>query len=63
MDTLYGKSPVEKIHLERVCYYCMRIAKEMNMKEIELEQLRWTGLFHDIGKVTIDKEILEKREN
>lgn len=61
MYTLYEKSSVEKIHAERVCYYCMRIAKEMNMKEIELEQLRWTGLLHDIGKVTIDKEILEKK--
>ncbi|WP_303871258.1 HD domain-containing phosphohydrolase [Acetobacterium wieringae] len=61
MYTLYEKSEVEKIHAERVCYYCMRIAKEMNMKEIELERLRWTGLLHDIGKVTIDKEILEKK--
>ena len=32
------------------------------MKEKELEQLRWTSLFHDIGKVTINQEILEKKE-
>ena len=62
MYTLYQKSAVEKIHAERVCYYCMRIAEEMNMKEKELEQLRWTSLFHDIGKVTINQEILEKKE-
>lgn len=61
MCTLYEKSGVEKIHAERVCYYCMRIAEEMNMEEKELEQLRWTSLLHDIGKVTIKKEILEKK--
>ncbi|WP_373482443.1 HD domain-containing phosphohydrolase [Acetobacterium sp.] len=61
MCTLYEKSEVEKIHAERVCYYCMRIAEEMNMEEKELEQLRWTSLLHDIGKVTIKKEILEKK--
>jgi diguanylate cyclase (GGDEF)-like protein/PAS domain S-box-containing protein len=61
MCTLYEKSGVEKIHAERVCYYCMRIAEEMNMEEKELELLRWTSLLHDIGKVTIKKEILEKK--
>lgn len=60
MSTLYDKSEAEKFHAERVCYYCLRIAEEMNLKEQELEQLRWTSLLHDIGKVTINKEILEK---
>lgn len=61
MRTLYKKSQAEKTHAERACYYCMRIAEELNMEEKELEQLKWVSLLHDIGKVTIKKEILEKK--
>lgn len=61
MGALCQKSEAEKIHAERVCYYCQRIAAEMNMNEKELEELKWISQLHDIGKVTISKEILEKR--
>jgi diguanylate cyclase (GGDEF)-like protein len=61
MGALCQKSEAEKIHAERVCYYCQRIAAEMNMSEKELEEIKWISHLHDIGKVTISKEILEKK--
>jgi PAS domain S-box/diguanylate cyclase (GGDEF) domain len=61
MGVLCQKSETEKIHAEQVCYYCQRIAAEMNMNEKELEELKWISQLHDIGKVTISKEILEKK--
>ena len=48
-------------HSDRVSYYAVRIAREMNMEDSFCEQIRVAGLFHDIGKVGIPDEILLKR--
>lgn len=62
MNTLYQKSEHEKKHAENVSYYCERIAEAMHLSEKEMETLNKVSRLHDIGKVTIDQEVLEKNE-
>lgn len=63
MQTLYQKCEDEKQHAEAVSYYCKRIAEEMNFTEKEIEMVNTVSRLHDIGKVTIQKEVLGKNEN
>ncbi|WP_321329826.1 HD-GYP domain-containing protein [uncultured Ilyobacter sp.] len=51
-----------KEHCEQVAYYCTKVGKALNIKDMELEDLYWAGIMHDIGKLTIPVEILNKKE-
>jgi len=48
-------------HTERVTIYTHGIAAEMGFDEKQLERLRICSLLHDIGKITIPREILNKK--
>jgi putative nucleotidyltransferase with HDIG domain len=50
-------------HSERVTRFSVEIAKNMDIPEDEIERIRIGALVHDIGKVTIDNEILNKPSN
>ncbi|MEO2065568.1 MAG: HD-GYP domain-containing protein [Desulfurobacteriaceae bacterium] len=54
-------SPWTKGHSQRVAEISVLIGKEMGLKEEELEKLRIAGILHDIGKIGVDKEIIDKR--
>jgi HD-GYP domain-containing protein (c-di-GMP phosphodiesterase class II) len=43
-----------------VTRFSVEIAKLMELPEEEIEQIRIGALIHDIGKITIDKQILNK---
>ncbi len=47
-------------HSERVRAYAQMIGTEMGLQGRELDQLRWSALLHDIGKLRIDADILNK---
>uniref|UniRef100_UPI00260F2605 HD-GYP domain-containing protein n=1 Tax=uncultured Azonexus sp. TaxID=520307 RepID=UPI00260F2605 len=47
-------------HTERVRAYADVIAQEMRLSGDELEHLRWGMLLHDIGKLNVPVEILNK---
>ena len=47
-------------HSERVRAYAQMIGEEMGLSGDDLDRLRWAGLIHDIGKLRIDGEILNK---
>ena len=47
-------------HTERVRAYADVIAQEMRLSHDELEHLRWGMLLHDIGKLNVPVEILNK---
>jgi len=47
-------------HSERVRAYSVMIGRELGLSEPELEQLNWAALLHDIGKLEIASEILNK---
>jgi len=47
-------------HSERVAYYSVEIARVLGWRQSELEQLFFTALLHDIGKIGISEEVLNK---
>ena len=47
-------------HSERVRAYAELIGTEMGLEPEELEKLRWGALIHDIGKLTVPPELLNK---
>ena len=62
MNTLYQKSNREMNHSKRVGEICEAIALKMNFDKEDVNQIKIAGLMHDIGKVEIDKEILNKSD-
>ncbi len=47
-------------HCERVMEYSLQIANELNLSESELEDLKFGSILHDIGKIGISENILNK---
>ena len=47
-------------HSERVRAYATMIGEELGLPEAEIDSLRWAALLHDIGKLEIPFEILNK---
>ena len=47
-------------HSERVRAYTEVIGDEMDLPESEMNLLRWGALLHDVGKLTVPAEILNK---
>ncbi|MDD4316532.1 MAG: diguanylate cyclase, partial [Clostridia bacterium] len=60
--TLQEKSEQEKLHSERVSYYCSQLAKQMQLSFNEISEVETAGLMHDIGKIGIDEQVLNKTE-
>ncbi|SHF12109.1 PAS domain S-box protein [Alkalibacter saccharofermentans] len=50
----------EQIHTERVSQYCEAIAKEMNYATDKVAEIKTAGVLHDIGKIMIPPELLNK---
>jgi HD-GYP domain-containing protein (c-di-GMP phosphodiesterase class II) len=47
-------------HSERVRAYSQMIGAEFGLTEDELDKIRWAGLIHDVGKLRVPAEILNK---
>lgn len=60
-DSLEEKDDYTKDHCDRVTKYSLIIAKKMGLNEEELLSLEFAGMLHDIGKVGIPSEIINKR--
>ncbi|RIW30879.1 HD-GYP domain-containing protein [Bacillus salacetis] len=59
--TLELKDPYTRGHSERVAYYALSLAKELDIySEDELEAFYYACLLHDIGKIHIPDRILMK---
>lgn len=58
---LREKDPYTAGHNERVAEFAVIIGKAMGLGQHEQETLKTAGLLHDIGKIGIPKEILNKR--
>ncbi len=58
--TIDAKSPWTAGHSERVTRTTLRVARKMGLGEDELEVINRGGLLHDIGKIGIPAEILDK---
>lgn len=48
-------------HVERVVFYCKLLAKKLNLSEEDNKNFIYGAYMHDIGKINISKEILNKK--
>ena len=60
VTTLYEKNPREEAHSSRVSILCQRMGHHLGMTDEKIKELEKVGLLHDIGKVAISDQILEK---
>ncbi|MBV7271341.1 transporter substrate-binding domain-containing protein [Clostridium sp. PL3] len=60
VNTLHEKNKREEQHSHRVSEYCDCLGKAMNLPDGEIQELRTVGLLHDIGKIAIEENILNK---
>lgn len=50
-------------HVKRVSEYCRILAEGLGMSNIQVENLRLASMMHDVGKLIIPNEILEKESS
>lgn len=60
-NAIDAKDPYTKGHSIRVAKYSKLIAQKLDWSEIELRNLYYTALLHDIGKIGIPDNILNKK--
>lgn len=59
-DVIDAKSPFTAGHSARVTFYANLIAKEMGLTSVHRRELRRAALLHDIGKLAVSNEVLDK---
>ena len=60
LNTLTEKYVLEKNHSELVSRYCVKIGEAMGLPQDDLKELAQAGLYHDIGKISLPDNILNK---
>jgi len=60
ISTLHKRSKNEEQHSYRVSELCKSMGEALGLPEYKNEELRSVGLLHDIGKIAIDENILNK---
>jgi len=61
MLILEGKSPYTQGHSQRVTEYSVASAKEMKLSSKEINTIKYASSLHDIGKIGISDNILNKK--
>lgn len=60
MNSLYEKSNIESIHGKKVSEICKAIAEALKFEKEQIEEIGMAGLMHDIGKISINENIINK---
>ncbi|HTS38287.1 MAG TPA: HD domain-containing phosphohydrolase [Candidatus Solibacter sp.] len=55
-----AKDHTTHTHLQRVRTYALEMAKELKLDEAQIEALRAAALLHDIGKLAVPEQIINK---
>ena len=58
-----AKDPYTKGHSERVAETSIALAQELNLSDKDIENIEYTALLHDIGKIGITDNILGKKSS
>jgi len=61
ISVINAKDRYTYAHTERVVMLCELVAKELNLTELESKILKYGAYLHDIGKIHISEEILNKK--
>jgi len=60
LKTLTEKYEAERIHSDRVSEISVKIGETLNLTNEEIKELRTAAMFHDIGKISIPDDIINK---
>lgn len=60
IETLHKNSPREEMHSENVSKLSVKIGEVMQLNPVEIRILKDAGYLHDIGKIVLDIETLNK---
>jgi putative two-component system response regulator len=60
VSALEAKDQYTGGHSRRVSQIAVAVGKELGLSTEDMEDLRWGGLLHDIGKIAIDKAVQNK---
>lgn len=60
INTLFEKSPREESHSRRVREMAVKMAEALKLSQHQIDDIATLGLLHDIGKIIVSDEILEK---
>lgn len=60
ISTLHEKNKREEQHSKRVSFMCERMGQLLGLDEEQVHELKTVGLLHDIGKIAVDENILNK---
>ena len=60
ISTLHEKNKKEGQHSRRVSALCKSMGEALGLSEHKIKELKLVGLLHDIGKIAIDENILNK---
>lgn len=55
-----AKDSYTRGHSHRVSTYCVAMAEELGWDSSDIEELKVAGLLHDIGKIAVEKSIINK---
>ena len=58
---LQNKSPVEKKHAVRVKELALKFARYLDLKDSQIQKIGEVAFYHDIGKVALDSDLLNKK--
>ncbi|MEZ5175648.1 MAG: HD domain-containing protein [Acidimicrobiia bacterium] len=61
VKALEAKDLYTRGHTERVAYFANMIGQHMGFNGTQLEQLRWSALIHDVGKLAVPREVIRKK--
>jgi putative nucleotidyltransferase with HDIG domain len=60
VQTIDAKSPYTARHSERVAAFAVAIGQELGLPPHQVKALRWAGLLHDIGKLSVPDAVLNR---
>ncbi|MEA4902189.1 HD-GYP domain-containing protein [Desulfitobacterium sp.] len=60
-NLLYERNKGDEQHCYRVCVLCQRMGKVLGLSDRKVMDLKSVGLLHDIGKIGIDEQVLNKQ--
>jgi putative nucleotidyltransferase with HDIG domain len=60
ISTLESIDSYTKGHSQAVADLALGIGKKLNLSPAEMDDLRWAALLHDVGKIAVDPDILNK---
>ncbi len=61
VKTLEAKDMYTRGHTERVAFFAQMIGEQLGFTGTQLETVRWAALIHDLGKLAVPTELIQKR--